>query len=620
MGIADFGVTGNGAAATGYEYTSSAFQGEAQIRSMAATISGSTSKTMAFELNAVLFLKRNGTNYSYWIQNGLHLDASSDLFNIGGAYVWNFSAPGATLGSGEVIGASGSTYSGGDTYYYYPACSAPYAGQCTTLTLPAVLTGRIVSGDASGLPYVDYEYNLGAGWVTYDNVSFLHMGGANVSGFLVDGFSPAPYSAGLYYDAEWVWVGAGGGSEAVDQASDINLTLEYWNGHNYQAIPNAWNFGSDTGETNSNVTDGLSTEGPEAHLTSGAGTLGLLYGESTIGYAEIYIPTSQPATIRVDGSPTNLVGGVANLTLFPGLHSVTLENYSNASATFSVAAGSTTQVLLSGAGRLLFEEKGLPAGTQWGVTVNGTSLRTGSNWMQFYLANGTYPVAYASVGGYTRNATSPSSVTLPGVSEVVLNFSVTTYRIPMTESGLPPTTPWWVEVGSVFARSSSDSVTLDLPNGSTPFEAGASYTFVATPSAGTILVSAGTASPPEIQFAYRPCYLEGSITPTNATVLVNGTPQSVSGGSYVDQVIPGSYVVVVSAAGFTSQMETISATPGNTTWANFTLAANQTRGGTNPSTPSGGTGTSELVAVEVIVGVAIGAGVLISIFALRRRR
>ena len=105
-------------------------------------------------------------------------------------------------------GNSGSSLAS-DTYYYIPSCGSSDPGQCSTLTLPATLTGRIVTSTSRGLPFVAYQYDLGAGWVTYDNVSFSRMANASDSGFRVDGFAPTPYAASLYYDASGCGSGPG---------------------------------------------------------------------------------------------------------------------------------------------------------------------------------------------------------------------------------------------------------------------------------------------------------------------------------------------------------------------------------------------------------------------------
>ncbi|MCI4369087.1 MAG: thermopsin, partial [Thermoplasmata archaeon] len=140
MGIADFGVSGSGGGSSAYAYSTASFQASALVQSMhiAATSGSSTIKVAAFELNAVVVLQLNGTNYSYWIQNGLHVDTSTDEYTIGGAYVWNFSSPTARLSGSELKGNVSSVLLS-DTYYFIPGCGG-FPGQCSTLNLPANLT------------------------------------------------------------------------------------------------------------------------------------------------------------------------------------------------------------------------------------------------------------------------------------------------------------------------------------------------------------------------------------------------------------------------------------------------------------------------------------------------
>jgi len=621
MGIADFGVTGAAPGGSAYEYFSPSFQGEARVTSMSVVISGSSSKVMAFELNAVILLQRDGVNYSYWIQNGLHLDAASHQYSIGGAYVWNFSSPTARLSVGELQGNAGSVLAT-DTYYYIPSCAATFPGQCTALTLPTTLLGRIVSSTSGGIPFVEYDYNLGAGWVAYDNVSFLHMVGASDPGFRVSGFTPTPIATNAFYDAEWVWVGAGGGSAAVDQQSDIDLALDRWNGHNYQAVPTAWNFGSNTGETSSNVSVLPTTgnaAGPTAHVVSGPGTLGVLYNGSTVGFLNLSVPFLSAETAVIDGDAVPVQGGWTNLTLLAGTHSLYLQNYSNASQSFDIAPGGTTFVDLSGAGRLAFSESGLPGGTTWGVTVNGTTLSGLGGPLVFHLPNGTYPVAYLPVPGFYRNASSPLTVSLPGPSDITVEFAPFTYAVTFTESGLPDATSWWVDLNGTRINGTGTTLQALAPNGSSPFEVGSSYEFVATPDSGAVVVTNGLSFPESIEFTYRPTFIVGTVLPVDAEVSIGGVIVSVVGGSYNDSVIPGAYVLVAHAVGFANQSFDVTATPGNVTWANVSLVANET-----PS-PTPGYGESSdgaiplTVAALVVVGAVVAAAAVLLVLRSRRR-
>ncbi|HEV2318088.1 MAG TPA: thermopsin family protease [Thermoplasmata archaeon] len=617
MGIADFGVTGTGTGATAYEYSTPALVGTARVGSMSMTLSGSTSSTtIAFELNAVVVLHRGAANYTYWIQNGLHVTSATRYFTIGGAYVWNFSAPGAQFASGELRGNKSSQLSGG-LYVFLPGCGV-FAGQCSVLTWPGTLMGRVATTSVNGTPEVLYQYDLGKGWVTYDTVVFVRMTGATVEGFVVDGHQPTPINSRVFYDAEWVWVAAGGGSSGVDQGSNLTMSLDLWNGHNYQAVPGAWDFGGNTGETSSNVSVTLDppSDGTAlgARLASGSGSLGPLYSPENVGFLNVSSPVAN-GTLLVGGIPENFSGGMANLTLTPGLYTVSLEGYANATETVAIVGGSTYPLNLSGAGRTEFVESGLPSGTLWGVEVGVANATTNGTELTFNLPNGTYSVAYRPVPGFFWNASTPTSIDVPVSAPLELAFSTFTYTVPISESGLPSGTDWWVVVGGQLHRSSTPVVEVPAPNGSTPFTAGAPYEFEALAPVGSIVVTAGVATPVQVSFEYRPTYIVGTVDPGNASVTIGGIAQMVTGGTFNDSVTPGNYTLVASAPGFATKSIAVNAKAGNTTIEQVTLAPEKSR---NP-----GTNTSGMAGFGVLpwiaVGIAAAAIVAAAALLLRRR-
>ncbi len=623
MGIADFGVTGTGTGARAYSYATTSFEAAAHVDSMniAATVGKVTYHVVAFELNAMFVLQRGGTNYTYWIQNGMHVDTSSDEYTIGGAYVWNFSSPSAHLSSGELQGNASSMLAT-DTYYFIPGCGG-FAGQCSTVTFPSTLTGRIAETLCSGDPCVEYEYDLGAGWVTYDTVSFLHMAGATPVGFLVDGSQYTPLGTGTFYDAEWDWVAAGGGLQGKDTGSDLQMGLEYWNGVNYQAVPAAWNFGGDTGESSYNVTEALHSSGPDglpsAELTSGSGSLGVLYNASTVGSLNVTIPSATPTTLLVDGNPIPVPSGWVNLTLAAGTHAVSLENFSNATSSVSIVSGQTLRLNLSGAGRTEFDESGLAPGTTWGVTIDGFVGTGAKPRFAFNLPNGTYPVTYARVPGYQLNASPPAHLTVPTANPVEVSLSPFTYAIPVSESGLPSGTAWWVNASGMLVLGTNSTISVDAPNGSTPFTVGASYAFIALPDSGNLTVVDGGVVPVQVQFAYRPGFITGTVTPATAKLTIGGIPQPLTaGGIFNDSVIPGAYQLVASASGYQSKSLEVTATAGNFSIEQITLSANSTPPST--TTPNGtASSPPNLLLWGVVIVVAVGAlGGLA--FVLSRRR
>jgi hypothetical protein len=83
----------------------------------------------------------------------------------------------------------------------------------------------------------------------------LHRGISRYAGHWPSGqwlnYSPGQFFHGqgnFFEDSEFVIGGGSGGHNATDLRSDVKLQLEYWNGHNYRPVTNAYDFGADTAE------------------------------------------------------------------------------------------------------------------------------------------------------------------------------------------------------------------------------------------------------------------------------------------------------------------------------------------------------------------------------------
>ena len=337
----------------------------------------------------------------------------------------------------------------------------------------------------------------------------------------------------------------------TDDSSDVTLALWYWNGGNYQAVPNAWDFGTNTGESSTNITETLVSSSvggiPAAHVKSGAGALGILYNQSGVGTLEVSSPAVPNGTLEVNGVPQPFTGGSAALTLSAGTYAVALFGYSNASASVTVVAGQTATLDLSGAGKTTFEEFGLAAGTDWKLTVDGIVRTAVGPLVTFTLPNGTYPIGYPTIAGYVRDLSDPSQITVPAPTVTALRWSAYTFEVPFSETGLPAGTQWWVNLSGVLFEGTSSSFNVLVPNGSTPYSVGSIYEFVADPSTGTIQVTGGAFSPVDILFGYRPTFIAGTVSPASASLTIGGVAQALVGGAFSASVIPGTYALIASA-------------------------------------------------------------------------
>jgi len=99
---------------------------------------------------------------------------------------------------------------------------------------------------------------------------------------------------------------------------------------------------------------------------------------------------------------------------------------------------------------ITFYEKGLPSGTSWSVTLNGTTKSSTTDTITFSVPNGTYSYSIGSVSGYTAS-NSNGSVTVSGKNiPVSITFSSTSPTAKQPSSGIPSIELYGI-IGAVVA-------------------------------------------------------------------------------------------------------------------------------------------------------------------------
>jgi DNA-binding beta-propeller fold protein YncE len=266
----------------------------------------------------------------------------------------------------------------------------------------------------------------------------------------------------------------------------------------------------------------------------------------TYGYllssASPYVPRQSYGTVAVSGKPANvsagfgygyavdfnetgLPAGTAWSVTFNGteLNSTTARIELNATNGTNypfqvgavpsfVASASTGHLNVTGAavGRTVrfhelfgvtFDEKGLPSGTVWGVTFNGTNTTTNLTSVMFNATNGTGLGFRADrVGGYVASPlTGTLDVSGSAVTQTIA-FNVKLYDVTFEASGLPDGTGWSVTLNGTRYASSGPTLAVPEPNGTGyPFLVGSLSGFVVTPTQGNVSV-AGAPTAVLIQF------------------------------------------------------------------------------------------------------------------------
>jgi hypothetical protein len=419
MGMADYGIRPSGP----YEYATNDSVGIVTITSLS-TDSGPNDTGMTFQLNVDLAFNTSQAQYVYWIQDVALIDTASNQVDFLDN-VWNSSAPAANMfasgisGNGQVVSLRRS-----QSFYYYDCInsSQPLPGNNITLTYPATITFNVTSSvSPSGEPTVCFAYDDGYGLITYDTVTFTNVTGlTSLTGFEVNGFNYAP--DGSFYDSELILGGPGGGSDTTDIQSNVLLQLEFWNGHNYQIVPNAYNFGSNTGEGIDNAISQPSYYQKNgtisARIVPGTGQLGELYDQSQIGIINITSPLDSGTLYITNASDPNatawqipFVDGEVTVTLYPGYYDLQL--YYQYGALFDQGNFTVT------AGQILNLQAPFSGGTHAVAAISAVSAKTVIG--KGFSDNVTVQVADNGDYAETFNVTLYANSTVIGTQQVSLN-------------------------------------------------------------------------------------------------------------------------------------------------------------------------------------------------------
>jgi hypothetical protein len=129
---------------------------------------------------------------------------------------------------------------------------------------------------------------------------------------------------------------------------------------------------------------------------------------------------------------------------------------------------------------VMINESGLPSGTSWSVTLNGTEESSTTNTITFQETNGTYSYAISSISGYRANTYSGKITITGNPVSIYINWTMTTYPITIVERGIPNGTSWSVTLtGTTFSghninitlSSTNNSIIFNEPNGSYAYTA-----------------------------------------------------------------------------------------------------------------------------------------------------
>ncbi len=215
----------------------------------------------SLQLNAVLtkVVLFGQSGYEFWTQNVMEYYPSAHrLYLI--TNVWNFSSPAGEFSLGNAIyahGANGTNF--GEVY----EAAVGFTGISYPFDLSLYLNSTLVGG-RDAVYFTGVLHGPGESIdAPFDYVVFNSIGTGGIRPS-----TPAVYAAngtgydplGLTNDFELDFGGPGDGSQATLVAGDATLGLAYWDpaAHGglggYEAVPSAYNYGGETGETSTGAT------------------------------------------------------------------------------------------------------------------------------------------------------------------------------------------------------------------------------------------------------------------------------------------------------------------------------------------------------------------------------
>ena len=590
MGIADYGI---GPGNTPYMYNTTSFLGIINIGSISVVNNTTDSTALSIQLNINLEFQDAGIAYVYWVQDVVTLNTTTDSIQFIDN-IWNMSSRSATIFNSTLAG-NGTVAADAGTQFYYDFSNSSLPGSSINIRIPSTIQLEVNSTvNHTGIPELAFQYNDGFGWQTYDNVNFTFATALSSKPvFVVDGYSYEPNNY-TFYDAELILGGPGGGSYSTDLSSNVSLQLQYWNGNNFQEISNAYNFGSNTAESMSNVVSAgyyYSSNGSLFEkITSGAGSLTQVYTSSMVSSLEIEAPV-HGGVISISGHNTSFTGSKVNLTLWPGTYSVKL--YADGLLYYSTEANlASGQNLILHANEYLVtvNETGLPSGTLWWVNLTNSSHASVSGNSSFYLPNGTYYFNISSKDSSFLPNTTSGTFSISG-SRLTLNlaFSPVLYNVTFRESSLPTHTKWFVILHNNTYSTTNGSIIIPLINGTYDFTIRNLTDYYTLNYSCNLSVKGSNLS--DLVLFYQYAEIKGTVFPVGAIVTINGEAIPLHNGTFSFFAKPGNFSIEITLAGYSPYEKNLSLNNGQ----NVSLSINLTK----IATPG-----SKLQGLEVLGGLA----------------
>ncbi len=410
------------------------------------------------------------------------------------------------LGSVPVDGWRGSVAIAVDSANGYLYLTDPLANSVTVIngssnqvvgSVPVGYDPEAIAVDsANGYIYVA---NWGAGSPDWGNVTVINGATNTVVAWVPGCWGPAravDSANGYVYVACWF----SDNVSVIDGATNrVVGTITVGSGPSGIAVDhaNGYVYVANGGSGNVTVIDGATHRVVET-IPLGCGPVNVAADDAN-GY--VYVTGCSKVTV-IDGATDRVVGSVP-VGIFPD--GIAVDQAKGDIVVANECSGTLSFISLAYPVR--FAEQGLPAGTNWSVTLNGTTLSSNATSVSFSEPKGSYSFSVGTVPGYAASITS-GSVRTPGTtSTVVITFTQVTYSVTLTEHGLPAGTAWSATLtgnGQSYRQTTTGtSIVFVVPNGTYAAAVEIPEGYDASLSPGTITV-AGQPAAASVTFTPKP--------------------------------------------------------------------------------------------------------------------
>ncbi len=181
---------------------------------------------------------------------------------------------------------------------------------------------------------------------------------------------------------------------------------------------------------------------------------------------------------------------------FPGLNlssAVTMVYIPSSQKIYAVSiGGDILSVISPQTYNVTVKENGLPAGTSWKITLsNGETYTTTGTSITFLVENDTQYTYTLTSGNMSYSGVPGHFMLLGSTGQVQATFTLLKYTVNIKETGLASGIKWFVQINGTTYNSTTDEISIQLPNGTYPYSINSITGYSVTNGTGNVTVSGG---------------------------------------------------------------------------------------------------------------------------------